>query len=172
MKDQIELICQSVCLEEAKLFYLNLLLLCLVSNYAYKVLSWEDRLLFKLPSTWRKTEKLILGSVLTWHWYSPASRSWVYLICSVHASVSTGWWALKRWSPVKVSTSLVNTCRSALRIQETWKKIKKPQVAGNPKLLPIVEVSNCWYRWKKKWIHPGHYTTHDPSGVFQFVLST
>ena len=78
-----------------------------------------------LPFTVRKTEKLILGSVLTWHWYSPASLSWVYLICKAHEFESEAWWALNLWSPVNVNTSLVKTWRSDLRIHDTWNNTER-----------------------------------------------
>lgn len=76
----------------------------------------------KLPLTDRKTEKLIFGSVFTWHWNSPESRICVDFICKIHESESEAWWELKRWSLVNVNTSLVSTCKSDFRIQETWKK--------------------------------------------------
>jgi hypothetical protein len=45
-----------------------------------------------------------------------------HLICRVQTPLSVEWCALNLWSPVKVRTSLVKTCRSAFRIHETWKK--------------------------------------------------
>ena len=32
--------------------------------------------LISRPDTRRKTDRLIFGSVFTWHWYSPMSLSW------------------------------------------------------------------------------------------------
>ena len=71
------------------------------------------------PDTWRKTERLIFGSVFTWHWYSPISLSWVYRICRVQLSDISAWRHENRLSPVKVITLLVRTWRDRLRIHET-----------------------------------------------------
>ena len=62
---------------------------------------------------------LILGSVLTWHWYSPWSRSWLYLIWRVQVSDRGECRQENLLSPVKVITLLVSTCRDDLRIQDT-----------------------------------------------------
>ena len=52
---------------------------------------------------------LILGSVFTWHWYSPMSLSCVYLIWRVQVSDKAGWRHENLESPVKVITLLVST---------------------------------------------------------------
>lgn len=72
------------------------------------MLSWNDR--------------LILGSVLTWHSYTPESLPCADRICSVQFSERSGRMTVKRWSDVYVSTPAVRMCRSRFRIHDTYKQ--------------------------------------------------
>lgn len=71
-------------------------------------------------SSWTNCD--ILGSVVTWHSYTPASLLWTYFIWRVHVSPLWSTWNLS--SAMKVYRSTVKICESRLRIQDTWKYIK------------------------------------------------
>jgi hypothetical protein len=75
-----------------------------------------------LPMTFNRNGSDILGSVLTWHSYTPESRSWGNLICNVQLSDLSGRITWNLWSDVYVNIPAVKMCRSRLRIHETWNK--------------------------------------------------
>lgn len=77
------------------------------------------------PTTLRVMKWLILGSVLIWHSYWPASRACTYLICKVHVSVDSTWNAWKRSSAMNVYRSTARMCASRRRIHETCEQSKR-----------------------------------------------
>ena len=60
-----------------------------IAIYLYSILDIS----YNRPDTKRKTERLIFGSVFTWHWYSPISLSWNKLYGD-YCGDDEWWWIL------------------------------------------------------------------------------